>query len=209
LAVVFLYKDKFFKSFIYLKNILIAFIPTGVVGFVLYKFIKAFLLGNNLVEILAILIGGLIILFFEYKQKQVSLLQSDFSKQTIEDLSVKNLLLLGVAQAVAVIPGVSRSGAVIVCGRAIKIPTSVITEFSFMLAVPTMLAATLYDIYKSGFNITGAEWATILIGFIVSFVVAIIVVKWLVDYVKNHTFSVFGWYRIVLGIILLFFYFAK
>ena len=205
LAVVVLYWKKVFKSWLYVRNIIIAFIPTGIIGFILYKIVKHFLLGNNKIEILTLLIGGLIILYFEWKQKKNPPLTSI---QTVESLSVRQLLTLGVVQAIAVIPGVSRSGAVIVGGRIMKIPANVITEFSFVLAVPTMLAATLYDIYKSGVNITSGEWGSIALGFLVSFVVALLVVKWLINYVKNHSFSIFGWYRVIIGIVLFIFLFV-
>jgi undecaprenyl-diphosphatase len=199
LAVVVLYWKKIFKSWLYFRNIVIAFIPTGIIGFILYKIIKSFLLGNNKIELLALFLGGIIILYFEYRQKKMMQVSGT---QTVEELSVRQLLTLGVVQAIAVIPGVSRSGAVIVGGRIMKISAPVITEFSFVLAVPTMLAATLYDIYKSGFSITGSEWEMIFLGFVVSFVVALIVVKWLINYVKNHSFTIFGWYRIVFSILI-------
>ena len=205
LAVVVLYWKKVFKSWLYVRNIIIAFIPTGIIGFVLYKVVKHFLLGNNKIEIATLLIGGLIILYFEWKQKKNIPV---VSTQTVENLSVRQLLTLGVVQAIAVIPGVSRSGAVIVGGRIMKIPAEVITEFSFVLAVPTMLAATLYDIYKSGVNITSEEWGSIALGFLVSFFVALLVVKWLINYVKTHSFSIFGWYRVILGILLFIFLFS-
>ncbi len=205
LAVVVLYWKKVFKSWLYVRNIVIAFIPTGVIGFILYKIVKHFLLGNNKIEIIALLVGGLIILYFEYKQKKNPPL---VGSEKVEDLSVRQLLTLGVVQAIAVIPGVSRSGAVIVGGRIMKIPASVITEFSFVLAIPTMLAATAYDIYKSGVNITSGEWGSIALGFLVSFVVALLVVKWLINYVKTHSFSIFGWYRVIVGILLLVLFFV-
>ena len=198
LAVVVLYWKKIFKSWLYFRNIVIAFIPTGIIGLILYKIIKHFLLGNNKIEIATLLIGGVIILYFEYRQKKVVQVANI---QTVEELSIRQLLILGVVQAIAVIPGVSRSGAVIVGGRIMKIPASVITEFSFVLAIPTMLAATLYDIYKSGFSFSSGEWGTIALGFLVSFLVALLVVKWLINYVKNHSFSIFGWYRIALSIL--------
>ena len=199
LAVVVLYWKKIFKSWVYFRNIVIAFIPTGIIGFLLYKIIKSFLLGNTRVEMVTIFLGGIIILFFEYRQKKTSLISTE---EKIEDLSVKQLLILGTAQAIAVIPGVSRSGAVIVCGRVMKLSAPIITEFSFILAIPTMLLASLYDIYKSGFSITNNEWGIIGLGFIVSFVIALMVVKWLINYVKNHSFSIFGWYRVILGILM-------
>ena len=205
LAVVVLYWKKIFKSWLYFRNIVIAFIPTGIIGLILYKIIKHFLLGNNKIEIATLLIGGVIILYFEYRQKKVVQVANI---QTVEELSIRQLLILGVVQAIAVIPGVSRSGAVIVGGRIMKIPASVITEFSFVLAIPTMLAATLYDIYKSGFSFSSGEWGTIALGFLVSFLVALLVVKWLINYVKNHSFSIFGWYRIALSILVFILLFA-
>ena len=198
LAVVILYWKKIFRSWLYFRNIVIAFIPTGIIGFLLYKIIKSFLLGNNKIEIITLFLGGLIILYFEYRKKKNIVPDSN---KSIEELSVRELITLGVAQALAVMPGVSRSGAVIVAGRIMKISAPVITEFSFILAIPTMLAATLYDVYRSGVNITGSEWGTIALGFIVSFIVALIVVKWFINYVKNHSFSIFGWYRIIFSIL--------
>jgi undecaprenyl-diphosphatase len=206
LAVVILYAKKVFSSWKYIKNVIIAFIPTGIIGFILYKLIKTFLIGNILVEALALLIGGVIIIMFEnYQSKR----DQTNDETNIENLTTKQLITLGVAQALAVIPGVSRSGAVIVSGRALKLSRTLITEFSFLLAVPTMLAASLYDIYKSGFSFSENQWGTILLGFIVSFIVALIVIKWLIEYVKNHTFKIFGWYRIILGVLLIIALFLK
>ncbi|MEI7810634.1 MAG: undecaprenyl-diphosphate phosphatase [bacterium] len=202
LAVVLLYREKLFKSWKYFRNIVIAFIPTGIIGFLLYKVIKTLLLGNAKVEALALLIGGLIILFFENRRKHIP---KPDSTQMVEDLTVPQLLTIGTAQALAVIPGVSRSGAVFVCGRIMKLKAEVITEFSFLLAVPTMLAASAYDVYKSGLAITRLEWFIIFIGFVTSFLVALFVIKWLINYVKTHTFNIFGWYRIVVGILMLLF----
>jgi undecaprenyl-diphosphatase len=205
IAVLFMYRRKIFQSWVYVRSIAIAFIPTGVIGFVLYKVFKSFLLGNSKVEILAILLGGLFILYFEHRQKGLS--QKTAPKQSIAELSTRDLLVLGSAQALAVVPGISRSGAVIICGRIINISTHVITEFSFLLAIPTILAASLYDVYKSGLDINQGEWGIILLGFIVSFLVALVVVKWLLAYIQSHSFSVFGWYRVVLGVVLALYFF--
>jgi undecaprenyl-diphosphatase len=206
LAVVVLYAKKVLSSWKYIKNIIIAFIPTGIIGFILYKLIKTYLIGNIWLEAIALLIGGIIIIIFENYQSKRDQTNDEVN---VENLTIKQLITLGVAQALAVIPGVSRSGAVIVSGRALKLSRSLITEFSFLLAIPTMLSASAYDIYKSGISFTSSEWGTILIGFIVSFVVAIIVVKWLIEYVKNHTFKIFGWYRIALGVLLIIALFLK
>jgi len=207
MAVAVLYFKKVFSSWKYIMNLAIAFIPTGIIGFILYKLIKTFLLGNIWVEALALLIGGIVIILFETYNN--SLNEEEDSKESIENMSFKQLITLGMAQALAVIPGVSRSGAVIIAGRAMKINRMLITEFSFLLAVPTMLSATLYDIYKSGFSFSSGDWGSIILGFIVSFVVALIVIKWFLSYIRKHSFKIFGWYRIALGLILILALFFK
>lgn len=201
LAVVVLYAKKVFSSWVYIRNLIIAFIPTGIIGFVLYKLVKSFLLGNLLVEAMALLAGGIIIIIFENYQSKHNKTESE--NIDIGNLTFKQLIILGVSQALAVIPGVSRSGAVIISGRAIGLNRILITEFSFLLAVPTMLSASVYDVYKSGVSISSSEWATIILGFIVSFIVAFIIIKWFLEYIRKHTFKIFGWYRIVLGSILI------
>ena len=141
-------------------------------------------------------------MFFERRQKNSI---NDASSKSIETLSVKELLILGLSQALAVVPGVSRSGAVIISGRVLNLPKSVITEFSFLLAIPTMLSATLYDLYKTGAKFENSDWMILLVGSIVSFSVALFVVKWLIEYIKNNSFNIFGWYRIIAGILILIF----
>lgn len=202
MAVVFFYGNKIFSSFIYIRNLLIAFIPTGIIGFILYKFIKYFLLGNILVEAIALLVGGVIIIIFEYKisRKHVD---SNSSSSDISSLSFRELIMLGLAQSLAVIPGVSRSGAVIIAGRSMNINRTLITEFSFLLAIPTMLSAVVYDVYKSPISFSPSHWVTILIGFLVSFVVALFVIKWFLSYIRKYDFKIFGWYRIFIGLILI------
>lgn len=197
LAIVYLYKDKLFTSTVYLKKILIAFIPTGIIGYILYSLIKKYFFGNTILMLIALFTGGILILFFEkfYNKKESN-------KKSIEDLTNKNLIILGITQALAVIPGVSRSLAVILCGQALRIDKKTITEFSFLLAIPTMLSATVYDLYKNGVNFAKGDWMDLSIGFVVSFFVALFVVKWLLDYIKNNSFVMFGWYRIILSIIL-------
>ncbi len=202
MAVVVLYARKVFSSWRYVRNLIIAFVPTGIIGFILYKLIKSFLLGNILIMATALLLGGIIILFFEKKMEKNNI-DENLSGGDIKEMSVKQLIILGLAQALAVIPGVSRSGAVIIAGRSMKINRTLITEFSFLLAVPTMLSAVIYDIYKSGFSFSESQWGTIILGFIVSFVVALIVIKWFLAYIRKHDFKIFGWYRIILGILLI------
>ncbi len=205
LSVVFFYRKELLgASFIYLRNIFIAFIPTGIIGFLLYKIIKSILFGNLSIVAFTMLFGGLIIIFYEYKVKKRT---DDASPRKIDDLSVRELLILGSAQALAVVPGVSRSGAVIISGRILGLSKKLITEFSFLLAIPTMFAATSYDLLKTGFSFTRGNWGDILLGMVISFIVAFIVVKWLLSYIQKHSFAIFGWYRVVLGIFLILFLF--
>jgi len=205
MAVIVLYAKKVFTSFKYFRNLIIAFIPTGIIGFVLYKIVKSLFLGNLYIEASALLIGGIVIILFEnYRETHKGKKTESLSvEQSVETLSVRQLITLGVAQALAVIPGVSRSGAVIVCGRVLGLENVLITEFSFLLAVPTMMAAAAYDIYKTGFSFSGSEWGTVFLGFVVAFITALIVIKWLLSYIKKHSFKIFGWYRIVMAIILI------
>lgn len=197
-AVIVLYMSKVIHSARYMRNIIIAFIPTGIIGFLLYKLIKTFLLGNTILASIMLVLGGIIIVFFERQYKSA---QPESVVQA-EELSIKQLLLLGVAQSLAVVPGVSRSGAVIIAGRLLKLPKVLITEFSFTLAIPTMLAASAYDLLKTGGSFSNTDWWNMFYGFIVSFIVALVVVKWLIGYIKKHSFEAFGWYRIVAGIVI-------
>lgn len=201
-AVVVVYFKKIFSSWRYFRNIIIAFIPTGVIGFLLYKLIKSFLLGNTILAACMLVVGGIVILIFENKYKNKV---EDDKEQTVESLTNKQLLTMGTAQALAVVPGVSRSLTVIISGRLVGLSRSLVTEFSFLLAIPTMLSASAYDLYKSGFAFASGEWETIGVGFLVSFIVAMIVIKWLLGYVKKHSFNIFGWYRIIIGVLVLLF----
>ena len=205
ISVVLLYRRKIFLSFYYVRNIIIAFLPTGIVGFLLYSLIKSFLLGNIFVALVMMFLGGVVILFFErhYKGKE----QDEIKDLTIETLSIRQLLILGCAQALAAVPGVSRSGAVIISGRMLRLPRTLITEFSFLLAVPTMLAATSYDLLKSGFHFSSDDWISLSIGFVVAFITAILTVRFFINFIKKNSFEIFGWYRILASLFLLFYFY--
>jgi undecaprenyl-diphosphatase len=127
--------------------------------------------------------------------------QENNSIKDIKDLSYSDVLKLGLFQSIAMIPGVSRSGATIVGGLTIGIPRAVLAEFTFLLAVPTMAAATGYDIFKNYKIFSKDDISMIAVGFIAAFVTALFVVKWLLAYIKKHDFTVFAWYRIVLSIV--------
>jgi undecaprenyl-diphosphatase len=210
LAVVFLYYKKIFNFSrtkygipVFWKNIIIAFIPTGIIGYILYKLIKDYLLGNTILIAMTLILGGIFIIFFERKyQNKIK----ENQKQDVESLYTKELLVMGTVQALAVVPGVSRSLSVIISGRMMGLSKSLVAEFSFLLAIPTMLSATIYDLYKSGFDFSRNDWTALLIGFVVSFVIAFFVIKWLINYIQNNSFEIFGWYRVILGLLLLLFF---
>jgi undecaprenyl-diphosphatase len=198
LSVVVLYWTRFWKPDVFAK-LVVAFIPTGVIGFALYRVIKQFLLSNVTVVLWTLLIGGIALIVFE-RFKQHSDADPDFS-----EITYGKAFWIGVFQSLAVIPGVSRSAATIVGGSMIGIGKRTIVEFSFMLAVPTMLAATALEVVKGRASIS-LGLGVLAIGFVVSFVTAIIAVKSFLAFVKKRDFTLFGWYRIVLAIV---FYFAK
>ena len=196
LSVVVLYWRKFLLDLESLKKIIIAFIPTAVVGFIFYKIIKSFLMESDLVIALALLIGGIIIIIFEFSQKK----KEEITENSVDEITYEKAFIIGFCQSLAVIPGVSRSAATIIGGLSLKISRKVIVEFSFLLAVPTMLAATGYDLMKSGVVFNSQEVVVFLIGFVVSFLTAMLAIKFFLKFITRHDFSVFGIYRIILGL---------
>ncbi len=182
----------------------VSFIPTGIIGLLAYPYIKIFLFNNILVIAFALLIGGIIILVVDKKDAEESL--QDFTRV---ELSYKHAFLLGLVQTLAFIPGVSRSGSLIIGGRLLKYKRSSIVIFTFLLGLPTLMAATAYDLYKSQDILTKNLGLEILLGAVVSGIVAYAVCKWFLHYITNHTFKIFGWYRIIVGVVILaFIYFS-
>ncbi|MDO8530190.1 MAG: undecaprenyl-diphosphate phosphatase [bacterium] len=193
LAVVVLYWKRFLSGVETWKKVFAAFIPTAILGFLLYKIIKGFLLSNSLLVVWSLLLGGIALIAFEmwYKRRSIDISQ---------EITYKKSFAIGVAQALAIIPGVSRSGATIVGGLLMGIKRETIVEFSFLLAVPTMAAATAYDLYKNATSFSFSEFHILAVGFVISFIVAILAIKWLLQFIKNHTFIAFGVYRIVVAL---------
>jgi undecaprenyl-diphosphatase len=191
LSVVVLYWKKFWHWDV-LKKLVVAVIPTGVIGLTVYKAVKGYLLGNLTVVLLSLLIGGIVLIVFE-RFRRTTEGDVDF-----REITYRKAFLIGLFQAIAVIPGVSRSAATIVGGSLIGISKRTIVEFSFMLAVPTMLAATGLELVKSRAALAG-NYGVLGVGFVVSFITAIIAIKTFLGYIKRHDFSVFGWYRVVLA----------
>lgn len=195
LAVVVLY----FKTLLNKKNwpqILIAFVPSAIIGFLLYNFIKGYLFENVLIIVLALLIGGIIYIVVEYLHKD--------KKQTemkIEDITYKNALIIGLFQSISIIPGVSRAGSSILGALLLGINRKTAAEFSFILAVPTILGATVLDIFETKLSFSSNEMILLIIGFLGSFIFAFVSIKILIRYVENHSFIIFGAYRIILATI--------
>ena len=206
LSVVILYWKKVWSNLGIIWKIAAAFIPTSVIGLVFYKIVKTYLMESTLIIAISLLLGGIIIILFEnwYAKKNIKEEATDLD---LNQITYKQAITLGVVQALAIIPGVSRSGATIIGGLTQGIKRKTIVEFSFLLAIPTMLAATVLDIYKNPTIFTGDQLVVWAVGFAVSFITAIISVKFLVKYVQKNDFKIFGWYRIILGLIILGFLF--
>jgi len=195
LAVVVLYWRSFFDVEL-LKRLIVAFIPTGIIGLALYHILKTYLLGNMTVVIASLFIGGVIFILFERwygKREDTAALDAP--------ITYRQALAIGLFQSIAIIPGVSRSGATIVGGMALGVARPTIVEFSFLLAVPTMLAATGLDLLKTSAVFTPHEWLMLGTGLVVSFIVAMPSIRWLLSYVRNHSFTSFGIYRILLALV--------
>jgi undecaprenyl-diphosphatase len=202
LAVALLYFKKIFSNFDLIKKVVVAFLPTAIIGFLLYKIFKAYLL-NSHIAAWALIIGGLIMIAFEILNNNEAANDKD---NNFENITYKQSFLIGLAQSLAIVPGVSRSGATILSGLALGIDRKLIVEFSFLLAIPTMLVASGYDVLKSGLDIS-QNLGALALGFITSFIVAFISVKFFLKFIKNHDFKSFGVYRIIIGVIFLLFYF--
>jgi len=191
-AIVALYARSFFDVAL-LKKLAVAFIPTGIIGLVSYPILKTYLLGNNAVVLASLCIGGIALIFFERRFGKLS----ENTAPTVATVSYRQAALIGLFQAVAIIPGVSRSGATVVGGMLLGIARPTIVEFSFLLAVPTILVATGFSLIASGMSFAGHDWLALGIGFFISFAVAIAAVRWLLEYIRRHSFAGFGIYRIL------------
>ena len=194
LSVVVLYFKRFFQSVNFYLKLFVAFIPAAILGLLLSDYIDA-LLESPLAVAISLVIGGVILLFVDQW----------FNKPTIhkeEEITYLTAFKIGFYQCIAMIPGVSRSGASIVGGMSQKLSRQVAAEFSFFLAVPTMFAATAkkgYDYLKVGGSFTSEEINLLIVGNVVAFIVALLAIKSFIGYLNKHGFKMFGWYRIVVG----------
>ena len=196
LAVLWEYRARFLRVDLQLwRNLIIAFIPAAVLGLAVGGFIKSHLFKPVPVA-LAFIIGGIIILLVDRGQR-VPRVESSRSMSALDALKV------GIAQCFALIPGTSRSGATIIGGMLFGLSRQAATEFSFFLAVPTLIAAGMYDSWKHRELFRADDAGMWLVGFVVSFVSAFLVIRWLIRYVATHDFRWFAWYRIAFGLVVL------
>lgn len=178
-----------------LRNIAIAFTPTAIIGFLLYKLIKGVLFESLPTIAVALLVGGIILILFERNFKQSA-------DKELTHITARQAFLIGCAQSLAVVPGVSRAAATIIGGMLLGVSRESIVTFSFLLAIPTMVAATGYDLIKTAPSLTGENTLILLIGAAVSFVFAIIGVRFFIKIIKSTSFIPFGTYRIALAVLL-------
>jgi undecaprenyl-diphosphatase len=181
-------------------NVAIAFLPLAVLGLLFGKHIKAVLFNPVTVAITSI-VGAIFILWAEKRKHTVCV-------ESVDDLNWKDALKVGFAQALALIPGTSRSGATIIGGLFFGLSRKAATEFTFFLAMPTLIAATLYELYKERALLTSADLGMWMVGFVASFVSAFLCVRGLLRYISSHDFTVFAWYRIAFGLAVLILYYS-
>ena len=197
-SVVMLYWRRFLDPAV-LSRVIAAFIPTGIIGFALYKVVKTYLFDSEAVVLWALGLGGIALIVFELLHRE-----REDAVDDVASISYTKALLIGVFQSLSIIPGVSRAGATIVGGLILGLNRTTIVQFSFLLAVPTMLAATGYDLLKNASSFSSDEFGVLAAGFIASFIVAVLSIKFLLAFVRTHTFIPFGIYRIAVALIFAF-----
>jgi undecaprenyl-diphosphatase len=178
-------------------NVAIGFLPAAVIGFFVYKSIKAYLF-NGPVVAAAFIVGGFIILWVEKRANP-----APPRIQDIDEMTPWDALKVGLVQCLGMIPGTSRSGATIIGGMLLGLSRKAATDFSFFLAIPTLVAAGGYSLWKERALLSAADVPLFAVGFIVSFAAAWACVRWLLRYISTHTFVAFAWYRIAFGIVVL------
>lgn len=201
LAVLFIYGKELWQNYELVKKIFISFIPTSILGFLLYKLVKGTFFESNWLMLAVFILFGLIFIFYErYLQKNPKAIDKD-----LQELSWQQSLLIGAFQTLAIIPGVSRSGAVILIMLLLGQKRANAAKYSFLLAVPTIFGSAGLDLIKTinTVSLNGPEVVATAVGFLVSFVVALAVLRWLIGYLQKNSLAVFGYYRLGLGLILL------
>ncbi len=206
LAICVIYRGKIFDLLIHFKeksqqkfilNLALAFLPAALIGLAFHGLIKAFLF-NNLTIALALILGGIVMILVERKPRSSAV-------EELNNITPLTAFYVGLFQCLAMIPGVSRSGATIIGGLLLGLNRKIAAEFSFFLAIPTIAAASIYDLYKSSIDLTNTDLEIIFVGLLASFLSALFVVKWFINFVSKNNFVPFGFYRIVVGILVLIF----
>jgi undecaprenyl-diphosphatase len=200
LSVIVLYWKRFFQSLDFYFKLFVAFLPAAVLGFLLNDYIDA-MLENVVVVAISLLLGGIVLLFID------KLL--DHTGKENDEVTYPKALTIGFFQVISMIPGVSRSAATIIGGLSQKLSRKAAAEFSFFLAVPTMFAATGYKMlkYQMAVGFEASDLSILLLGNVVAFVVAMVAIKGFIAFLTKYGFKVFGWYRIVVGVVILALYF--
>jgi undecaprenyl-diphosphatase len=197
LAVVWEYRARFFRiDFQLYRNLVVAFVPAAVLGLAFSKYIKGVLF-HAVPVALAFIVGGIVILLVESRKS------GTVRVETMAAMTWLDALKVGIAQCFALIPGTSRSGATIIGGMLFGLSRKAATEFSFFLAVPTLVAAGLYDLWKNRALLSAADVDIFVVGSVAAFVSAFVVIRWLIRYVASHDFRPFAWYRIAFGLVVL------
>lgn len=174
-------------------KVVVGCIPAGVLGLLLDDFLEAHF-GTPLTISLMLILYGVLFIVIENRNKHRTP-----TTDSIDDLTFKTALIIGFFQALAMIPGTSRSGATIIGGLLLGVSRTAASEFTFFLAIPTMLGASFIKLLKFGLSFTSAELVTLIVGMVVAFVVSVASIRFLMAYVRRHDFKIFGWYRIILG----------
>lgn len=209
MAVVWEYRERVLRVFAglgsdpvqqrFARNIIVAFCPAAIMG-VLFSAAITEILFHPVPVAIALVVGGIIILWVEHRQRQRT---TPARIESVDQMSALDALKVGFAQTFALIPGTSRSGSTIIGGMLFGLSRKAATEFSFFLAMPTMLGATVYSVYKEREALSLADLPMFGLGFVSAFVAAFLCVRWLLRYISTHDFTVFAWYRIVFGILVL------
>lgn len=206
LAICVIYRRKIFDLLIHFKeksqqkfalNIILAFLPAALIGLMFHRLIKEIFF-NNLTIALSLIIGGILMIIVDRKPAKSNI-------DDVKNIKPSSAFLIGLFQSIAMIPGVSRSGATIIGGLILGLNRKTAAEFSFFLAIPTIAAASLYDLYKNLDGLNFSDFEIIFAGLLASFFSAILVVKWFLNFVSKNSFVSFGIYRIILGVLVLIF----
>jgi undecaprenyl-diphosphatase len=207
LSVAVLYARLIIKNPRIILKIAAAFIPTALIGLAAYKLVKNVFMNNIWLIAIMLIVGGVVLLFlenfFQTNKKQLNDSTAATPELEMEKISYKQAFLIGLFQTLAIVPGISRSAATIMGGLSLGLSRRNIVEFSFLLALPTMAAATFLDLYQEPPQLQGDELNAWIVGLIVAFITAVFSIRFLLRFIQKNNFSAFGWYRIGIGLIII------